>query len=248
MENKTSSWFTVILMNIIFFPVGFYLLAKKMAGERMKYVRNGKTMRGLGIGWFVMGILCMIMALTGNLVSEEGDATSTIVIALVFFFGSGVILFLVGNGYKKRGERIQKYLSIIKAGELSVENIASAMQVPYEKAVDEIQQILDIGYFPTAYIDARSKRLTTPEMMAAEKAAREESLLRQAAAPKQNVEININTTSSTIFGADMMKDFFGEEKPEKEKKPRTVRCSSCGAITKLEPDAEEVCAYCGSPI
>jgi uncharacterized membrane protein len=56
-NKNTTSWGRIIFMVILFFPVGIYMLIKKMTTEKFNYDKNGKALQRLG--WVLFGIGCV---------------------------------------------------------------------------------------------------------------------------------------------------------------------------------------------
>lgn len=66
MQKKSFSWAIIILMFFLFFPVGIYMLVKKMIDEKFNYIKNGNSLRVLG--WILIGFaaIYLISGLTGD--------------------------------------------------------------------------------------------------------------------------------------------------------------------------------------
>lgn len=159
--KKGISWGTVILLLLLFFPVGIPLLIKKVTSEKHAYGQNGKTM--LILGWILigMGFIYLIMGLTGELTAENGGSiVGPLIIALIFFVGGGVALVFFGKRFMTRAAEFARYVAIVNSrDEYSIDNIAAAYPATYEKTCTDLQLMLDAGYFLNSYLDLQRREL-----------------------------------------------------------------------------------------
>ena len=44
MQKKSFSWGIIALMFFLFFPIGIWMLVKKMTDEKFNYIKNGKSL------------------------------------------------------------------------------------------------------------------------------------------------------------------------------------------------------------
>lgn len=215
---KSSSWAFIITMCILFWPVGFYLLYKKLSSDKSVVLKNSKTVKIVGIVFIALSIIYIIMGLTGELKDSKGNAPVGIIIIVILFFGcGGVFMIRTSKKMQLQGEKFKKYISIvINNNETSIDNIASAMNVSYEEAINDLKIMIDKGYFLNAYVDLGSR----------------EFVIRK----KQYEPIDVKKNSSV--------NEVKEEKP----KMKVVVCKNCGGNnTILEGEISE-CEFCGSPL
>lgn len=156
--KKSYTWPVVIILLIAFFPVGFYLLYKRFSCDKTATAKNQK---GLSVsGWIFIGIaaLYFIMGISGEIKNEDGSASySEMLIVLLVFLLLGMFFLKTAAKFKKMGEKSKKYISIILRQNITtIENIASSAGVSYEQVVNDLQEMLDNGYFPGAYINEQN--------------------------------------------------------------------------------------------
>lgn len=60
---------------------------------------------------------------------------------------------------KEQGIRFNRYFNIINGGVTSIAEIARSAAVPEKVALNELQDIIDYGHFPGAYIDFPNKEI-----------------------------------------------------------------------------------------
>lgn len=72
--------------------------------------------------------------------------------------------FVKGNQYIKKGNKYNRYVSIINANNNTlIDNIATAYPTSFEQATEDIQSMLDDGYFMNSYIDLNRRELIMPQ-------------------------------------------------------------------------------------
>lgn len=144
---SSMSWGIVILLLFLFWPVGLYLLYRKLTSKNETILFNDmELIIPVGKGYKFLGWFVIFMAVIIGLGSMS--------------FGAFVPLVLVGGGliytgflkYKK-AKIFKRYLAIIDNQNTIIENIASLIPTDYEHAVKDLQEMIDKGYIPSAYID-----------------------------------------------------------------------------------------------
>ncbi|MCL2426472.1 MAG: hypothetical protein FWD05_09065 [Oscillospiraceae bacterium] len=143
--RKQTSWGWIIFWFIIFWPVGLILLIKRQSSDRSATLRSN---RGVFIASYILMGLGAIYLMTG------------IVPAFLLFGGGGVVIFLYARKSKKKGEHYKAYIAmIVNQNQTSIDAIAAAAGVSYDVAVSEIQEMINAGYIPNAYVDVAQRRV-----------------------------------------------------------------------------------------
>lgn len=218
MKKKSTSWGIITLWLILFFPVGIFLIVKKMTGDKFSCIKNGKALRVLGYILLGFALIYLIMAFSGELKIDDGSSiVGGVIVAEIIFVGSGTLCVFKGMDYIKRGTKYNRYVSIINASnDLLIDNIAAAVPTTYDKAIEDIQSMLDAGFFMNAYLDLNKGELimakTDPQPNAIE-----------------------NNKSDESQGAT-------------NDQPHSVKCPNCGATNTAVPGTKNECEYCGSPL
>lgn len=162
MQKKSFSWGLIVLMLFLFFPVAIYMICKKMTCEKFDYIKNGKSLRVLGIVLLCFAAIYLIIGLTdGFEPTEDGSSVvGGVIVCELLFGGLGTLCLVKGAKYVKCGEKYNRYVSIINASnDLLIDNIAAAVPTTYDKAVIDIQSMLDAGFFMNAYLDLNKREL-----------------------------------------------------------------------------------------
>ena len=96
----------------------------------------------------------------------EPDSGGPIVVTLVFVAG-GVLLLRTVSTIKKtvanaaNAAKYKKYIDIIVNQNVkNIDNIASAVGLPYDVAAKDLQDMINIGYLEGAYIDQGNREIT----------------------------------------------------------------------------------------
>lgn len=165
MQKKSFSWGIIALMFFLFFPIGIWMLVKKMTDEKFNYIKNGKSLKILA--WILIGfaVMYLIMGITGELETEDGSSVvSGVIVMLMIFGGGGAFALYKAHSYIKKGTKYNRYVSIINSSnDMLIDNIAVAYPTTYEKATEDIQSMIDDGYFMNAYIDLNRRELIMPQ-------------------------------------------------------------------------------------
>lgn len=169
MQKKSFPWGLIVLMFFLFFPIGIWMLVRKMTDERFNYVKNGQSLQVFGWVLIAFGLIYLIMGVTGELQTEDGtNAVGAILVMLLIFVGGGIFSLCKAASYIKKGTKYSRYVAIINAGnDVLIDNIAAAYPTTYEKALQDIQEMINDGYFMHAYVDLNRRELIIPYQSAA---------------------------------------------------------------------------------
>lgn len=180
-NNSNISWFLVIICLIIFWPLGLYLTFKKLFAPRPytqdfgpaqpqpqpqpQHIRPVfKPKKSPSKLLLIGGVIFLIIG-----ISMIGNALEMIfwgyfdsyevyqVIQGLFYCAGGAALFLLRGYIAKRNRLFQKYVVVIgDRSAVSIKDIAGTIPVPFEKACQDLQRMIDQGYFgPEAFLDMR---------------------------------------------------------------------------------------------
>lgn len=154
MENKGTKWGWIIFWLIIFWPVGLYLLIKKLATDQSALM-SGKTSTLSAVGWVLIafGVIGFFTEL-----SDTPDATG-VILGFVFVIG-GVLLLRKVSKTKKTAVKYKKYIdTVVNQNIRSMDNIASILALPYDVVAKDLQEMIDIGYLKDAYIHQSNREI-----------------------------------------------------------------------------------------
>lgn len=158
-RKRVVSWTVVIIVMIFFWPVGLYLLYRKVTTDKEAAMKNSKALKVVGWIFLVIGILGAF----GNLSDSKTEAAD-IAIGVTFFVGGGVLMLYAARKVSMSGEKFKKYIhTIINDQQILIPNIAAVMNLSPEQVMKDIQAMIDMGYFPNAYINYGAHELVLPD-------------------------------------------------------------------------------------
>ena len=150
------SWPVIILALCIFWPVGIFLIIKRVSVDKKAAMGAGKLIGGIGIASYCIAGIGFIACLSDGFGSDD--------IGMILFFGiAGFALQKVSQKIKKDADDVKKYLSIIVNGnEKQIDAIAASMGKSYDVAKTDIQQMINTGYLKNAYINEGTREIILP--------------------------------------------------------------------------------------
>lgn len=158
----------VIVWLIIFWPVGLYILIKRVGADKTELFKGGKTLTTASYVLAGLAVLMLLAAFvpenaeTSN--GEETSAGSAVAIAVIFGAGAAVLNWYA-RGLLARAERYRTYITmVVNQQQTSVDNIAAAVGVSYDTATKDLQRMINLDYFTGAHLDTNQREvvLATP--------------------------------------------------------------------------------------
>ncbi|MEA5065136.1 MAG: 5-bromo-4-chloroindolyl phosphate hydrolysis family protein [Eubacteriales bacterium] len=143
-KGSGPSWFVVILMLSVFWPVGLFFLWQKLQGMEAPPVGKQKG-RGMRTGGIAVILGALFLRATGGISF----------LWTLFWMLGGAALVGFDAQQKKLEKRRQRYLAVVGAQRTaSIMAIASTLGVDYNTACDDLQRLIDDKAFPEgAYLD-----------------------------------------------------------------------------------------------
>ena len=148
-ERSEIHWGWIVGCLILFWPLGLYLLFRRLSSDRGATFKSGKTIAIVSYGLIAMCFIYLIMAIT--------EDTAMLLAALLCGCG-GVVLYRLSKKMQITGERYRQYITlIVNQGITSIDNIARIVEMTFEGVTNDLARMIDSGYFSGAYID-KSRR------------------------------------------------------------------------------------------
>ena len=158
-NGKVSFWYSwpvIVIALCLFWPIGIYLIIKRVSFDR-------KAAMGAGVIINIFGIVSYCFAALGLLVciSEGFDGMD---VALILFFGAaGFALTKVAKKIKNEAKKVKEYLSIIINGNVhQLDVIASTTGKSYDVVYKDVKKMIDKGYLKNAYINEEIREIVIP--------------------------------------------------------------------------------------
>ena len=156
MEQKGTKWGWIVFWLIFFWPAGLLLLFKKLATDKSAMM-SGRTGALSVIGW----ILIIFGALIAIATMSALEGLSGIAVFFLIWVAGGVLLLRKASKTKRTAAKFKKYIEIVVNQNVrSIDNVASAVGLPYDVAVKDLQDMINIGYLKDAYIDHGSREIS----------------------------------------------------------------------------------------
>ena len=124
-------------------------------GEKAKSSRGNKRI--------IWGCICFAFGLIGFSTSVTDGFNSTDIVTVLLFLGGGTLLVFFGYKAKKQYAKYKRYMNIvINKNQTNIDNIASETKDSPQKVGEILLAMLEIGFFPGAYIDENLRKLVLP--------------------------------------------------------------------------------------
>lgn len=150
------SWPAIIILFIVFWPVGVFLLCRKIASDKKLQMLSGRVVE-------IIGWLLVAFAALGIAVSVSEGITGEDVSMIIFFLAAGAVMIFIGRVMRANAAKYKKYINIIGNEHMYlIDNIAGAAGLPADKVKVDLQKMIDKGYFTRAYIDEANRELIMP--------------------------------------------------------------------------------------
>ncbi len=168
-ETKKLSWLysspMIIASFIFFWPLSLFLIYKRSTADKTAVLKRSKTLGK--IAWFLLiGLIFFIIVyFSEGMQTTEGEEVGWVILLFpVLFFGGGAAaLFYLSKTTKASGLRYKKYIElIVNRSQSSIDAIASAAGVSYEMAYEDLQKMIDYGFFRDAFIDEGQREIILP--------------------------------------------------------------------------------------
>lgn len=158
-NGKVSFWYSwpvIILALCFFWPVGVFLIIKRVSTDRKTAMGAGKLIGGLGIASYCIAALGLLVCISDGFAGED-------VVMILFFGAAGFALKKVAKKIKTEAENVKQYLSIIVNGNVrQLDTIASTTGKSYDVIHKDVKKMIDKGYLKNAYIDEGIREVVLP--------------------------------------------------------------------------------------
>ncbi|WP_097025638.1 hypothetical protein [Clostridium peptidivorans] len=151
------SWLVIIISIIVFWPVGIFLVYKRVKIDKMAGFIIGKIVRCLSYLCFFIVAIGTIVYLVNGFMSEDFKVTLS-------FLVLGVALYILSKKLISDAEKYKKYISIIiNENEYIIDNIAEDMSLPTNVVRKDLNNMINNGYFQGAYINNSTNEIVLPQ-------------------------------------------------------------------------------------
>lgn len=214
----------IVLMMILFFPVGFWLLYRRLTADPAAILKKVSALRGYGWGFLIFGLLGVIVFLTSDM---ENRSFGTIFYCLVTVLGLWFLLKC--SRYKKKAVFWGSCVDLVVNQRItSIHRIAEQTKAPEDYTALQLQRMIDLGYFGNAMIDR-------------------DQILLQTYRPVEPKSV-LSGIIPVYPEAPPVRKAPAAEPPIQQDAKRVIICPSCGARNQVLLGSDAECEYCGSPL
>ncbi|MDO4507867.1 MAG: hypothetical protein Q4B65_00525 [Candidatus Saccharibacteria bacterium] len=168
-ENEKSeafySWPIVILALCLFWPLGIFLIIRKVSKDKKSLWIASKIISCLSIVSYFFAAVGLLSSFgSSHFMVDNSSHFMVGPIAISLFFGAaGFALGKVAKKMKVESENVKQYLSVIVNGRVrQLDTIASTTGKPYEVVYKDVKKMINKGYLKNAYIDENARKIVLP--------------------------------------------------------------------------------------
>lgn len=161
--KKSTSWKVIIVLLIFFWPVGLYLLIKKLATDRSAMMSNNASSLPI-IAWVLIGFGGIgAVGFIGEFISGDTTIIPSLILALLMLVG-GILLLKKAKETKALAAKYKTYINIIVNQKVrNIDSVASAVGKPYEEVHRDLQDMISKGYLNNAYLHEGNHEIVLQE-------------------------------------------------------------------------------------
>ncbi|ATW26804.1 hypothetical protein [Candidatus Formimonas warabiya] len=151
--NWWLSWPMIVVAFIVFWPVGAFLLLRRINIDKKTALISGKVITIIGWAGISLAVLGFFVSISQGIGKDD-------IGAITFLLVAGIVLLLVGKKTVKDAEMYKRYIDIVVNQEItSIDNIAATLNVSYESAREHLERMMKKGYFEGAFIDESAREI-----------------------------------------------------------------------------------------
>ena len=155
-NNRGGSWTFIIIMLVLFWPIGLLMIVNKMRVDRSTRFNCGRRLTTISYVLMGIGAILLISMVTGG-----GFGLMT---PALLFGAGGFFVYRHSQSTRNRVARYREYINLVVNLEQDyIDDIAWAVKVPYNEAVSDLQRMINEGYFADAYIDHAQRMIVFAE-------------------------------------------------------------------------------------
>lgn len=160
--KKSKSWTLIIVLLIFVWPVGLFFLVQKLRNDKTAVFQKSSVLKYISYVLIGFGAISIILTLTGQMEQTVDGVTTVvtgsdmifyIVVSLLFIAG-GVLILRKSRSIEAERKQYRDYISLIVNSKVtSIAKISSALAISATQVTQDLQNMIDKGYFQNAYID-----------------------------------------------------------------------------------------------
>lgn len=153
--DAPTTW-GMVCMGLAFFPLGFFLMIRKLIEEKSRYYENGITVSVIG---------AVILVLSSLPTAAFCTQIEFEMISLIFLFPAvlGIGMITAGLLIRHKGKIQDDYMIVLKIDKITkLDEIAQIMKTDYAHTAAVIQRLIDNEQLKGAYIHHTDREVILP--------------------------------------------------------------------------------------
>lgn len=149
------SWPTIIISLAVFFPLGLFLLCKRISIEKMKLVDYSYMVQGIGGALFTTCFV-YVLALASGVAQpiDQLSFTASVFAAIICGLAVGGLSMLISKQMKIRGEEYLGYVACIGDDKMTaLSDIGQKMNKSTAQVATDVKKLMAHGFFAGSYVD-----------------------------------------------------------------------------------------------
>ena len=236
-RRRGPSWFAIIIWFVFFWPIGLYLMIKRLTTDREAAVRRER--RTPVLGWFLLFVGLFFLS------SYVGNRVSIAFLLALFFICGGISSLSASKRGNMEGERFRTYINaIVNHGLTYIRDIADFSQVSEKQVVKDIEKMIRMGYFDHAHIDRKRGEIYLYQRHAhvnVDSSVYDEPVTKPYAEPAYSMASG-SARSDSAYATETSDTSSGRAGTVE----KMIHCRNCGAQNWIVPGVRNLCEYCGS--
>lgn len=149
-------WPFILVVSVIFWPLGLWLLGIRIARDMRLRLKVGQWLLNAGVLLLLVGGLVVLSALFGT-DDDPGGRIVLITVGSVLGAVPGVVLIWRGYFLRARSRKIGQYLELItEQGLSSVSAISASLNTSPDLVISELARLIRDGYLCGYYLNRDS--------------------------------------------------------------------------------------------
>lgn len=188
--------------------IGAKVNRRDKGGRDDKYFNRLKEGKGIRLGGIIttlagVGISSIVFL---GMLMDYSSFFETVLASMITLFciaGPGLALTFWGNSILNKAQRIRRYSQVIgAASEVSLDRLAGAMGVSYDRVCSDLERMMDDGYYSGYYIDNERRVFTSSRLGTAAPTA-EKTGQKAGGRREENPADRIRRINDTIAHAEV---------------------------------------------
>lgn len=221
--KNTSSWLVIIALVLCVWPLGLYLMYRKVKNDKIASLKNSDWLRKFGILWTGIGVLSL-----GSLFVEgtENVFWPAVVLAFFIFVVGGIAMLQSSGKLRQQGIMYKQYIEIVVNQQIrKISEISKQVGKDREQVIKQLQQMIDVGFFKNAEINFQVYEIILDGTQ-----NQNTSLLHTKESEKQDTAR------------------MSRQSTEVSQQQKVLVCDGCGAKNVVTVNHICYCEYCDSPL